>query len=184
MNSINSAFSTNLFTTEECNAIKNLKYIFTTTPIIENIHIRSSTVYTIPLAAPLLTAKMDWLSKKLMQVFFTFNAKLWNYELYESVQEDLKLLVYKKENYYAWHSDFGVQGQSHRKLSSLILLSDPKEYIGGELRFLENTGESIVNNLKKGDIIIFPSFLMYSLTTLKAGTLEFLHLNWYGPSFK
>lgn len=185
MTSVASAFSTLIFNESQVAAIKNLKYTVTEALISENKHIRSSSLYLFSISSALIQANLPWLIPSLTKTILTFNQKLWNYSLYSALTESLELIVYKKENdSYAWHSDFRVSPQGHRKLSALLLLTNQTEYQGGELRFLENTGESIVDNIQQGTLIVYPSFLMHSITPLQEGKLEYLHLNWYGPPFK
>lgn len=64
------------------------------------------------------------------------------------------LLRYKKNQYIGQHID--ASGRSPRELSCSLTLND--DYKGGEFCFFNR---EIKYNLKKGDIIIFPSNFMY-----------------------
>ena len=70
-----------------------------------------------------------------------------------------------------------------RKLSAIMFLSDPSEYEGGELWIISSTGTNIVTKKAKGDIIVFPSYLLYRISEVKRGTLRILMCWAEGPSF-
>ena len=88
--------------------------------------------------------------------------------------------TYKNTN--DWFMD--VQGKNiQRKLSAIMFLSDPSEYEGGELWMITSTGTHIINKNREGDIIVFPSYLMYRISEIKKGTLRILMCWAEGPSF-
>jgi PKHD-type hydroxylase len=93
----------------------------------------------------------------------------WNFQFnsYESFQ----FTEYKKNQHYGWHVDGFVHESNIRKLSGIILLSDPEDYVGGEIKFM--TGKDRYINLgkkPKGTIIIFPSFVYHKVNPVKNGT--------------
>ncbi len=65
-----------------------------------------------------------------------------------------ELTRYKKDGYYGPHVD--ASGRRPRELSCSMILND--EYEGGQFAFFDR---QVTLNLKKGDIIIFPSNFMY-----------------------
>lgn len=88
------------------------------------------------------------------------------------------------KEHYSWHNDVELPPsyEYSRKLSFVLQLSDPNEYVGGELQ-----GESfnIPEEFKqRGSIIIFPSFLNHQVTPVTEGTRYSL-VTWVeGPHWK
>jgi len=82
---------------------------------------------------------------------------------------------------YDWHNDFGPKVASTRKLSFSVLLSDPSEFVGGQLEFLPSYGEGTVT---KGDIIVFPSFLTHRVSPVTNG-VRYCIVGWvHGEAFQ
>jgi len=77
-----------------------------------------------------------------------------------------------------------------RKLSVSCLLSDPKDYKGGDLEFqIRNQDDpTIVNNTehirKRGSIIVFPSFVWHRVKPVTEGTRYSLVIWNLGPPWK
>tara|TARA_R100000664_G_C2732279_1_gene122564 strand:- start:176 stop:808 length:633 start_codon:yes stop_codon:yes gene_type:complete len=107
----------------------------------------------------------------------------WNFQ-YDFV-ESTQFTKYKLNQYYDWHQDSypgtyseGNKAGKTRKLSLTCNLSDGDEYIGGELEFLnlskrpDKKIQSIKCKeiLKKGSIIVFPSFVWHRVTPVTKGT--------------
>jgi PKHD-type hydroxylase len=81
--------------------------------------------------------------------------------------EDLQFTEYEGQGkHYDWHPDIGP-GKNKRKLSVVIQLSDPKDYTGGNL--ILNTGNEITMDRGRGNIIIFPSFLLHKVSRMESG---------------
>ena len=110
------------------------------------------------------------------------NAK-WNFEL--NWTEALQFTKYKKGQYYGWHVDQSDHPYTNRppqmngkirKLSSSLILSDEKDYKGGELEFAffshpdrKKTYTQVCNIRKKGSIIVFPSFIWHRVKPVTKG---------------
>jgi PKHD-type hydroxylase len=95
---------------------------------------------------------------------------------------------YKVGQYYHWHQDQftlkesekrKIEGNKIRKISMSCQLSNPSEYMGGDLEFCLNAkppGEKsnkiykIEKTLPKGSIIVFPSFVWHRVTKVTHGT--------------
>ena len=110
--------------------------------------------------------------------------------------EPTQFAVYKKNMFYEWHMDswetpYSVTANPNlvgkiRKLSSILLLSDPKDFEGGELELdFKNGGgkdKRIVTELTgKGSLIVFPSFVWHRLKPVTKGirySLATFHLGW------
>jgi alkylated DNA repair dioxygenase AlkB len=74
---------------------------------------------------------------------------------------------YSIGDYYDWHIDTLPNGNTVRKISFSLCLSD--DYTGGEFE-LKTSKDSHVIKLKKGEMIIFPSFLLHRVRPVTAGT--------------
>ena len=83
------------------------------------------------------------------------NEKYWEYDL--NLLESVQISVYNKDGHYDWHSDYGtsVDGKFTRKLSASVLVSDPTEYIGGDLEFIDYHGERSKHTKRKGNYYCF-----------------------------
>jgi len=106
----------------------------------------------------------------------------WNFQF--AWTEDAQFTIYTKGMHYDWHMDSwdGVYPADSfpnfvgkiRKLSSIILLSDPKDFKGGELEldFTNGGGEGkhIATEInQKGSLIVFPSFVKHRLKPVTKG---------------
>lgn len=97
--------------------------------------------------------------------------------------------LYNEDGFFEWHRDliFNSYNQKRdskmRKLSISVLLND--EFEGGD--FIINNGnqqKALPINLKKGDAIIFPSFISHKVSKITNGTRKSL-VAWYtGERFK
>ena len=84
---------------------------------------------------------------------------------------------------YDWHEDLGHGLISKRKLSLSVQLSDPADYDGGNLEFV-NRLERREDFRKQGSIIVFPSYLAHRVTAVTRGT-RWSMIAWvFGPPFR
>ena len=74
-----------------------------------------------------------------------------------------------------------------RKLSFSIMLNDPSEYKGGDLKIwygkMDSEGKPAlkIDNLKAGTLVAFPSFLLHEVTPVTKGTRKSLVCWTLGP---
>jgi len=74
---------------------------------------------------------------------------------------------------YDYHQDviWNSNCAAHRKISIIIQLSDPLEYVGGDLEFELTSPQPSASELRKrGTVIVFPSFLTHRVTGVTSGT--------------
>lgn len=78
----------------------------------------------------------------------------------------------------------GRVGVEHRKLSLVIPLNDPDEYEGG--RLIIDTGERFDASAfsKSGEVVVFSSMTMHSVTPVVRGTRYSLVTFLHGPRFR
>ena len=93
--------------------------------------------------------------------------KNWNYNL--TGMFPFQYSVYNKDDHYDWHVDKRPvnQGEPEKKLSFSLMLND--NYKGGELEF-KDSHKNISLNLTKGDMVVFPSFLLHRVKPILDGT--------------
>ena len=75
------------------------------------------------------------------------------------------------KGHYEWHIDYGMKSPQRphpRKLSFSLGISDKDEYEGGELLTKINAKESSIK-LDKGEIVIFPSWMLHKVTPVTKG---------------
>lgn len=119
----------------------------------------------------------------------------------------LQYTQYSEGEYYGWHTDqdvpsyykpklkpnsessssedvINLQGEYIRKLSFTIQLSDPEDYAGGEVQFLNNEGGTFFAPKQKGTIIVFDSRVLHRVRKIKFGTRKSI-VGWcVGPRWK
>ena len=101
--------------------------------------------------------------------------------------EPAQFTEYPKGGFYDWHMDlnaFGQEGQNPiRKISMTLLLSDPKDFTGGDLMFSE-MGDNKPLPLKQGQAIFFASFLRHKVAPVKKGIRRSMVMWFGGPPLK
>jgi PKHD-type hydroxylase len=128
--------------------------------------VRSSSIKWIP-----QSNEWSWLYDKLTQMASEANEALWGFDLI-SAPESIQYTEYyaDQEGHYTWHQDIGNGMASRRKVSITVQLSDADEYEGGDLE-LWGGGEWIRQAPRgKGNVVVFPSYLMHRVKPVTKGT--------------
>lgn len=138
-----------------------------------------------------------WVSGLTMHYGRLANDEIWNYAL--SVSQGVQFGHYGEGGTYDWHKDefdqpFGDEapeiwrGQS-RKISIVVNLSPAEEYEGGELMFKDTYGsvvddpETLAKIRQQGSVVVFPSYILHTVTPVTRGTRCSL-VSWIlGPPF-
>lgn len=144
---------------------------------------------------------VTWLNEKWL--YEIFQARMdeanqragWNFDW--DWCEDMQFTVYKPGQYYHWHADQNadVYSEDHynpnfkgkyRKLSVILHLSDPKDFVGGELEFEMGRNDTrICSEIKsQGSIVVFPSFINHRVHPVTEGTRYSLVMWALGKPFK
>lgn len=108
------------------------------------------------------------------------NAFQWNYDV-RAVQ-DIQIGHYQVGGHYDWHIDTTDpdKNNAQRKLSAVLMLSDPNDYEGGLLEIKDVE----IPKLKQGTIVIFPSYTQHRVTKVTKGN-RFTAVAWaVGPAFR
>lgn len=128
--------------------------------------------------------KFEYLYKEMQSIITQINDHVYNYSLYGFECFQYSEYHASESGHYDWHIDTSVRGGSHhiRKLSFSAGLNDESEYEGGELEFKLGP-ESAGYRLKKGQIIVFPSYLLHRVAPVTKGVRKTL-VGWSrGPNF-
>lgn len=157
--------SEQLFTSEECAKIiahcSSLDMIDAKGGNLDNIR-DSRIVFVNP-------DGLDWVYSKITNTVKDLNGQYFKFDLW-GFQEGMQFTEYNAPaGRYETHVDRGF-GIACRKLSTVLLLSDPDKYTGGELQLvLAGDGHPTSLTRKQGSLIIFPSFVPHRVTPVTEG---------------
>ena len=127
-----------------------------------------------------------WIFERLNDTIHRANQQFYNFDL--NGYEYFQYTTYDKDGRYDWHTDmaFGYMEKNTdlqpRKLSLSLLLND--DFEGGEFQInvgQESNPTSI--ELKKGQIVLFPSFITHRVTPVTQGVRKSLVVWTLGPKF-
>ena len=178
INQTNYYWFENGFTTQEIDTIVNgsLEYEFQKAIIMDEGNtdkFRKSNIKWLP-----FDSKWEWVIDKIMSQVTEANKAIWNFDL-KSIIDNIQYTEYEGNGgHYDWHLDIGPGSISHRKISITIQLSDPEEYVGGDLQIMTGSEYTTVPR-GKGTVVIFPSFLLHRVVPLTSGNRKSLVL-WVG----
>lgn len=91
------------------------------------------------------------------------------------------LQTYGPNEGYAHHTD-GVLGQS-RKLTTVVMLSDPDDYVGGVLRIIPYPEWSDIPNTR-GTMVTFPAWMPHAVEPVTHGKRQTINLGYWGQPFR
>jgi PKHD-type hydroxylase len=129
-------------------------------------------------------AEDHWVCSVIAHYIGLANKRYWEYDL--SFLESIQVSVYEEGGNYKWHSDYGpsAHGNWTRKLSASVLITDPLEYDGGSLEFIDYHGNTVVAPREKGSIIVFDSRIPHRVTPITRGRRVSLVTWMMGPKLK
>jgi len=113
------------------------------------------------------------------------NKQQWEYDL--NTLLGIQVSKYEApDGHYRWHSDYGTSQNNDytRKLSASLLLTDPSEYEGGDLEFIDYHGNNVFAPKQRGSIIVFDSRVPHRVTPVTKGKRYSLVTWMYGPKLK
>jgi PKHD-type hydroxylase len=120
----------------------------------------------------------EWIFRRLHAALHQLNH---SYQFHLSGFEPLQIATYNVGGHYGWHIDIGEGRLSTRKLSLVIQLTEPSEYEGGELEFM-NMDQKASREI--GTLIAFPSYLMHRVTPVTRGVRKSLASWIRGDAFR
>ena len=137
-----------------------------------------------------------WLGGFIWYYVSKANRENFCYDITEIDGGNIQYTQYEEGQFYNWHIDAGLDTcykpqsvptgghQPHsftlpdktvidneyvRKLSFSLILSDPEEYTGGELQFLDNSGNTFFAPKQRGTLIIFDSRTKHRVRKVRSG---------------
>ena len=179
----NWVYADNVFSKDECTKIINLfssKLVQGTIGNNDKLkEIRQSKVHLIESS----NKDNQWVFQRLVSVITQLNSQFFKYDL-EKI-ETLQFSEYDEsyKGFYEKHIDMMHQSVGFRKLSFTVLLSDPKDYNGGELVLHFDKDPSFTRQ-EQGGIVVFPSYSLHEVKPVTKGT-RYALVGWvWGPRFK
>ena len=129
-------------------------------------------------------AELDWVSTIFTHYFHIANREIFEYDLTE--MESVQVTKYDKSHFYGWHSDYGTSSDEDltRKLSMSIILTDPEEYSGGKLQFIDYHGRVQNADKARGTVVVFDSRTPHRVTPVLRGQRISLVAWMMGPKLR
>lgn len=126
----------------------------------------------------------DWVSSMFAHYFHIANKETWQYDL--NCLDGIQITRYDEGDHYTWHSDYGTGEDNRftRKLSATLLVTDPGEYEGGELEFIDYHNNLVVAPSIKGTMIIFDSRVPHRVRPVTRGSRTSLVTWMLGPKLR
>ena len=148
-----------------------------------------------------------WVAGFLWHYVQRANRENFLYDLRNIDAESMQYTRYGVGEFYGWHNDAGLANQYKpqsasnrenglaqdfvnenielvRKLSFSLQLSDPDDYEGGNVQFLDEGGKSYIAPRKRGTIVLFDSRTQHRVLKVTKGTRKSI-VGWVvGPRWK
>ena len=148
-----------------------------------------------------------WISGWLWYYVNQINNANFLYDITDIDNGTLQYTHYKEGEFYGWHSDTALDtyhkpqvkfasgvgrgqeeliqtGEYVRKLSFTLQLSDPTDYRGGEVEFLDSEGQRFLAPKQRGTMIVFDSRTRHRVRKVKEGLRKSI-VGWVvGPRWK
>ena len=135
-------------------------------------------------------SKIAWISSNHWIAGFCYhyvlqaNESNFGYDIKPFGDRYLQYTSYSEGEHYNWHVDTIKKEDSIRKLSFSLQLSDPEDYSGGELQFIDEGDKLFFAPKDRGTIIIFDSRIKHRVMKVRSGCRKSL-VGWVeGPRWK
>lgn len=135
-------------------------------------------------------SKIAWISSNHWIAGFCYhyvlqaNESNFGYDIKPFGDRYLQYTSYSEGEHYNWHVDTIKKEDSIRKLSFSLQLSDPEDYSGGELQFIDEGDKLFFAPKERGTIIIFDSRIKHRVMKVRSGCRKSL-VGWVeGPKWK
>ena len=132
------------------------------------------------------TYNTEWLYNKMGDIVRRVNGEFFRFDI-DGMHEKMQYTVYRSENngFYDWHTDIGVYSSNSvtRKLSVIMVLTDPDSYEGGDLQIWGSRGFMTIPK-ERGMVVVFPSYVLHKVTPITSGTRKSLVIWVGGPPFR
>lgn len=125
------------------------------------------------------TNESKWLYDKLFQLVDNVNKNNYKFDI-DIVSDLIHYVIYPTNGgHLDWHMDIGSYSVNRRKLAVVVTLSNQNEYTGGEFELHLGGSEPVRPELNRGDVIIFPTYLLHRVKPIIDGTRKVIVL-WVG----
>ena len=148
-----------------------------------------------------------WVGGWLWYYVSKMNRENFLYDIVDIDNGSLQYTHYSEGQFYNWHADsdldsfikpqirynsfdskaqdqITLSGEYIRKLSFTLQLSDPTDYRGGEVEFLDNSNNRFLAPKQKGTMIVFDSRVRHRVRKVKSGLRKSI-VGWVvGPRWK
>ena len=126
--------------------------------------------------------EFDWVAQRLARLVGDANRDTFRFAL-DGFEEQVQLASYGPGHYYNWHIDRGrgaVAGR--RKLTLSVQLTDPINYVGGELE-INADGQPFQGPRDQGAMVMFASHTLHRVAPVASGNRLSLVAWIHGPNF-
>jgi PKHD-type hydroxylase len=148
-----------------------------------------------------------WIGGWLWYYISRINRQNFQYDLIDIDGGNIQYTHYGEGQYYTWHKDGDIEtqhtelqepssggsrtddqviwsGETVRKLSFSLQLSDPNDYTGGEVQFMGHDGKTYFAPKQRGTLIVFDSRISHRVRKVRSGMRKSL-VGWVvGPRWK
>ena len=173
-----------VFSIDECNAIVN--YSDRISPVTATVG--DNSVRTDVRRSEIRWISQDdrakWIYDRLYSTMRYANGALFGFNI--ANLQDIQYTTYygHGEDFYDWHVDELLSNSGFmRKLSCVVMLSEPQEYTGGLFEFRDVLSPEPNEFGDKGDVLFFPSYFNHKVHPVTSGTRRTL-VGWFeGPKW-
>ena len=127
----------------------------------------------------------EWVTERAIDLVRVANREMFDFDITD-FSESPQVARYdsSREGHFDWHSDIG-DGRlaARRKLTIVIQLDAGAGYQGGDLQIMPSN-HTVTAARRRGDAVMFPSFMLHRVTPVTKGTRHSLTLWCHGPSFR
>lgn len=111
------------------------------------------------------------------------NESIYDFSLIGIIDQDYpQVFKYSENDFYRMHLEITPMAPS-RKITFIVNLSDPAEYEGGQINFLNIDADSKLIS-EQGSCLIFPSYIPYSIDPVTKGSKNIIVGHIHGALFK
>lgn len=103
----------------------------------------------------------EWLYNRITNFVLNVNKRTLKFDLSGGEVEQLQYLEYGFGQFYDWHTDNGNDAVANRKWTVVIQLSDPDDYLGGNLQIYSDKPGQRLAPRWRGAAAVFPSHLRH-----------------------
>jgi len=125
-----------------------------------------------------------WMYDLLFPIALEANQMYYGFDI-DIVTDPIHYVIYPEDGgHLDWHMDNGAHGTNRRKLAMTVQLSDYNDYEGGDFQIWGGGKEFVTLPREKGDIVVFPTFLLHRVTPITKGIRKCLVFWTGGRPFK